>query len=97
MLKPGSRLKSATCDTEVMVIRCDADAIECGGVPMGEARPADPVAMDPAHAAGTLTGKRYINSDGTCELLCVKAGRGSLSIGGHALAVKEAKPLPASD
>ena len=34
-MKPGTRLKSAACDTEVMVIRCGDAAIECGGAPMG--------------------------------------------------------------
>ena len=36
-MKPGSKLRSAVCDTEVMVIRGGADAVvECGGEPMGE-------------------------------------------------------------
>ena len=75
-MKPGTKLKSAACDTEVMVIRCGEGAIECGGAAMGEAKP---------------------EAVGTFELLCVKPGKGSLSVDGVALQVKDAKPLPASD
>ena len=38
-MKPGTKLKSAVCDTEVMVIRSGAGTIECGGSAMGEAKP----------------------------------------------------------
>ncbi|GAA0319026.1 hypothetical protein GCM10009087_31730 [Sphingomonas oligophenolica] len=96
-MKPGTRLKSAVCDTEVMVIRSGAGTIECGGAPMAEAKPETIGAVDPAHATGSLMGKRYVDSAGTFELLCVKPGKGSLSVNGVALTVKEAKPLPASD
>ena len=40
-MKPGTRLKSAACDTEVMVIRCGTGTIECGGAEMAEAKPAE--------------------------------------------------------
>jgi hypothetical protein len=96
-IKPGIKLKSAVCDTEVMVIRASNVVVECGGVPMAEDRPADRPALDPAFAAGTKIGKRYVNGAGSVELLCVKAGKGSLSIGGEALKTKDSKPLPASD
>lgn len=96
-MKAGTRLKSAVCETEVMVIRGAEVIVECGGAPMGETRPADRSPLDPAFAAGTLIGKRYVDAAGTVELLCVKPGKGSLSIGGVALQVKDAKPLPASD
>ena len=36
-------------------------------------------------------------SDETLEILCTKAGEGSLGIGATLLSLKEAKPLPASD
>ena len=97
-MKPGTKLRSAVCDTEVMVIKGGGDAtVSCGGAPMAEAKPAAPGTIDPAFAEGTRIGKRYVDAAGTAELLCVKAGKGSLSIGGVALTTKDAKPLPSSD
>ncbi len=96
-MKPGAKLKSAVCDTEVMVIRGSGLVVECGGKPMGDDKPATLGEVDPAFAEGTKIGKRYVDTAGTVELLCVKAGKGSLSIGGVALQTKDAKPLPSSD
>jgi hypothetical protein len=64
---------------------------------MTEEKPAERKPVNPAFADGTKIGKRYVDAAGTIELLCVKAGQGSLSIAGQALKVKDAKPLPASD
>jgi hypothetical protein len=97
-MKPGTKLKSAVCDTEVMVIRGAADVVvECGGAPMAEQAPAERKPLDPAFAQGTRIGKRYVDADAKTELLCVKAGKGSLAIAGVALQTKDAKPLPSSD
>ncbi len=96
-MKPGTRLKSAACDTEVMVIRSGSGAIECGGAPMGEAKPAEAAPLSAEFSGGTLMGKRYVDADGAFELLCVKPGKGSLAVDGKALVTKDAKPLPASD
>lgn len=96
-MKPGTRLKSAACDTEVMVIRGSSVTVDCGGAPMVEAKPAQAAAIDPAFAKGTLIGKRYVDTAGTVELLCVKAGAGSVAMGGVILLPKDAKPLPSSD
>ncbi|MYL98073.1 hypothetical protein GR702_09855 [Novosphingobium sp. FGD1] len=96
-MKPGTRLKSAACDTEVMVIRAAEGLIECGGSPMEEAKPTQAAPLAADFSAGTLMGKRYVDADGRYELLCVKPGKGSLSVDGIALVVKDAKPLPASD
>jgi hypothetical protein len=96
-MKPGTKLKSVVCDTEVMVIRAGAGTIGCGGAPMAEDRPAERGAIDPAFAEGSRVGKRYVDAAGTVELLCVKQGQGSLSLDGVALQPKDAKPLPASD
>ena len=96
-MKPGTRLKSAACDTEVMVIKCGPGTIECGGAPMAEAKPAEPAPLSPDFSGATLMGKRYVDAGGAFELLCVKAGKGSLSVDGVVLVTKDAKPLPASD
>ncbi|MFV8816736.1 hypothetical protein [Haliea sp. E17] len=96
-MKPGSKLKSAVCDTEVMVIRGSEGVLECGGAPMVDEKPADAGELNPDFAEGTQMGKRYVDEAGTVELLCVKAGKGSLSLSGVALTTKEAKSLPSSD
>jgi len=99
--KPGTRLKSAVCNSEVMVVLAPASeiALTCGGAPMIEmGADADAgQAVDPAHAEGTQIGKRYVNEAGDFEALCTKPGEGSLAIDGTALAIKGAKPLPSSD
>lgn len=96
-MKPGTRLKSAADDTEVMVIRSGSGTIECGGAPMGEAKPAEATPLSADYSGGTMMGKRYVDAAGTFELLCVKPGKGSLAVDGVVLTIKEAKPLPASD
>lgn len=96
-MKPGTKLKSTVCDSEVMVIRGSEVVVECGGAPMAEERPAAAGSVNPDFTAGTQIGKRYVDQAGTIELLCVKAGVGSLSIGGVALHTKAAKTLPSSD
>ncbi len=98
-MKPGTKLGSTVCDTEVMVIKNSAGdaSIECGGAPMAAA-PADKSGEPSADfSEGTLMGKRYVDEGGTIELLCVKAGKGSLAVNGTALQTKDAKPLPSSD
>ena len=99
-LKPGGRLKSAVCTTEAIVVKAPAGDVDvrCGGAPM-TAPDADGSggSLSPDHSGGSLLGKRYVDADETIELLCTKAGEGSLSIGDVALGLKEAKPLPASD
>lgn len=96
-MKAGTKLKSAVCDTEVMIIRLGEGTIECGGAPMTEEKAAALGALSPDFSAGTLMGKRYVDAAGKFELLCVKPGKGSLSVDGTALSIKDAKPLPASD
>jgi len=100
-LKPGARLASAVCSTEVVVVQVsDPQAvIECGGVAMVAVGSASPCSAAPRAGldGGTLIGKRYGGPDAPVELLCVKAGRGSLSVGGVLLTQRSSKPLPASD
>ena len=96
-MKAGTKLKSAVCSTEVVVIKTSGAAVECGGMPMTPEAPAQRGALNPAFAGGTKIGKRYMDAAHTLELLCIKAGKGSLSSGGVALQLREAKPLPSSD
>ena len=100
-LKPGLRLRSAVCTTEVMVIQAPADDVDvrCGGAPLVElATPPTPgAAPAPDAAGGTQIGKRYVSAAGDLELLCTKPGAGTLALGSDALAIKGAKPLPSSD
>jgi hypothetical protein len=100
-LKPGMRIRSAVCDTEVMVIAAPAHdtGVTCGGVPMiaMDEEPPAGVAIDPEAAEGTQLGKRYANEAGDLELLCTKPGKGSLGCDATLLTIKGAKPLPASD
>jgi hypothetical protein len=98
-LQAGKRLKSVTCSTEVMVVKApktDDIDLRCGGKPMSETgEPKEQV--DPKFAEGTQLGKRYDFGGGDIELLAIKAGEGTLSIGDDPLELKSAKPLPASD
>jgi hypothetical protein len=100
-LKPGSRWRSAVCDAELVVVRPPKTqvSLECGGaevIPHASAR-ADGGAVAGDHAGGTLAGKRYTDPESGLEVLCSKAGAGSLSVDGRPIAAAEAKKLPASD
>ncbi len=99
-LKAGARLRSATDACEVVVVRAPAEPVDlrCGGHPFV------PIDAEPVHLSveagfdgGTQLGKRYSDDELGLELLCTKAGEGSISVGETILAVKGAKPLPASD
>ena len=97
-LKPGTRLQSVTCDTQVIVVRAAAGDVDlrCGGAPMvtvgTEADRSDPAA---GFDSGTAMGKRYAAD--ALELLCTKPGSGTLSVGDEPIGEKDAKPLPSSD
>jgi hypothetical protein len=101
VLKAGARLKSAVCETQIMVLRVPPAPLEigCGGHPMiamQETAPAGLV-LEAAFAEPSLTGKRYVDEGETMEFLCTKGGAGALSVDGVRLAVKQAKALPSSD
>jgi hypothetical protein len=103
MIKNGTRLQSQVCDTQVIVVRSadSLDDLRAGGAPMvpvgtGSTGGTSEYVLDPTLSDGTLMGKRYVD-DGGAEVLVTKAGKGTLSIGDTPLAIKEAKPLPASD
>ena len=100
-MKPGTRLRSQVCATEVVVVKAPADEIDitCGGHPMVElsASPTEGLAMKPDLAGGNALGKRYSPDDGSVEVLVTKPGDGTLAIGTAPMPVKQPKPLPASD
>jgi hypothetical protein len=99
-MRIGSRWKSVVDATEVMVIRGPAQDIDlrCGGHPMVPAgTAAEATEIDPAYAEGTTMGKRYLDEELGLELLCSKAGQGTLSVGDRSLTLQDAKPLPTSD
>jgi len=105
-IKPGLRLKSAVCSTEIMILRappCDAcvapTVICCGGVQMLPLtdQPPPGARLDPAQAHGSLIGKRYVDEQDRVEILCTQGGAGALMLDGVLMTVKQAKALPSSD
>ena len=104
-LKPGTRLFSVVCTTEMIVVKASGDPVDLtiGG--------AEPVTADSeratggavtgtvaeGHDGGSAIGKRYVDAGGSVELLVTKPGDGVPAIGGELLTIKDAKPLPASD
>ena len=100
-LKAGSRLQSAVCDTQAIVVRAPKDEVDlrCGGHPMAPQGGAAPsgLVLDADQSGGTAMGKRYADEELGLEVLITKAGAGSLSIGDAAMNLKDAKPLPSSD
>ena len=100
-LKPGSRWRSAVCDAEVVVVRSPAVPVtfRIGGT---AALPADaglPASAEPdaALAGGTLLGKRYADEVSGLEVLCTKAGTGTITVDGRRATVMTPRQLPASD
>lgn len=99
-LQAGTKLRSAADSTEVIVVRAPSEDVDlrCGGNPMLAAGQANgQLPLDPQFADGTQLGKRYTDETSGLEVLCTKAGPGSLSIGATMLVIKQAKPLPSSD
>ena len=99
-LKAGTRLRSATDACEVVVVKAPGEAIDlrCGGQPfVAIDAEVTPGAVADGFDGGTQLGKRYADEELGLEILCTKAGEGSISVGETVLEVKGAKPLPASD
>jgi hypothetical protein len=100
-LKPGSRWKSAVCTAEFVVVRPPSapGELACGGHPVVAhgASPPDGLSPSPDLSAGSQAGKRYGDVETGLEVLCAKAGSGSLSLSGRPLALRDAKKLPSSD
>ena len=100
-LKPGTRMRSAVCATEVVLIAVPEKdfGLTCGGALMigiSEEPPAG-LSISGDASAGTAIGKRYVNAAGDLEVLCTKPGDGPLAVDGAPLTVKTAKALPSSD
>lgn len=100
-LKPGARLFSAVCSTEMIAVKAPSDAVELtiGGVaPVASAGDRDGSgSVAEGFGGGAAMGKRYVDPDDTLELLCTKPGDGLPAVGGVLMQLKEAKALPASD
>ena len=99
-LKAGTRLRSATDACEVVVVKAPAEPVDlrCGGHAfLAIDAEVTPESIEPGFDQGTQLGKRYADDDLGLEVLCTKAGEGSISVGETILAVKGPKALPASD
>jgi len=100
-VKPGQRLTSTVCGTEVIVVKAPPTPVDlrCGGHRM-VAKPhrgRDVGGVDILHGDGTEVGQRYADREVGLEVLCTKAGDGSLSLGDRRLPLKDSTPLPTSD
>ena len=106
-LKPGSRWRSAVCESEVIVVRApSAPVLLCiGGAPVLAASSERPTgtdrptgsAPDRALAAGTLLGKRYTDEVSGLEVLCTRSGEGAITVAGRPATIMAPRKLPASD
>ena len=79
MVKPGTRLQSQVCDTQVIVVKAsdEFDHLCCGGAPMVplDAQIDSAATLDPQFANNSVMGKRYVDATGA-EVLVTKAGAG---------------------
>jgi hypothetical protein len=100
-LKTGTKLRSQVGTAEIIVVKAPAGdvSLTSGGQPMilASETAAEGLTADPAQAEDLLIGKRYTDEAGAIEVLVTKAGVGTVALDGAALAVKQAKTLPASD
>jgi hypothetical protein len=99
--RAGQQLVSAVDSTSVIVIKAPAAecTVTCGGIAMAAAGggPVTGAQPDPSLMGGTQIGKRYVDDADSIQLLCTKAGQGTLALDGNPLQIQAAKPLPASD
>lgn len=97
-VKPGTRFKSAVCDTEFMVVKGTGDIdLRCGGSTVLASGETGGGELSEGYSDGCLIGKRYVDQEASVELLCTKGGAGSLSVGDQILTIKQAEALPSSD
>jgi hypothetical protein len=100
-LKPGSRWRSAVCDTEIVVVRAPETPVTLGiggtEVLQGQARRVPGAGPDAALADGTQLGKRYIDVESGLEVMCTKPGHGTITVDGRRATIRTPRQLPASD
>lgn len=101
-LRVGQTLSSPVDSTTVIVVRAPSADVEltCAGVPMRDGKSGGPAPVgtaDPTQMGGSQLGKRYAVDELGLELLCTKAGEGTLAANGTAISLRAAKPLPTSD
>jgi len=98
-LKPGQKLYSAVCGAQFVVVRAPSEPVDvgCGGEPLLDDEREPSGAVDQSLGEAAQMGKRYANEELGLELLCSRAGEGALTVDGHVLPMKGAKPLPSSD
>ena len=101
VVKPGTRLYGAACATEAIVVKAPGEPVDIriGGHPalLDPNDRREGLEVTTLAEAKPAMGKRYVDPDGTLELLCTKAGVGALAVGDQLCVQKDAKPLPASD
>ena len=81
---------------EGVIVDEPSAGVPCSMVEAGADAPAG-AEVHPDHAVCVAMGKRYITADETLEVLCVKAGDGSLAVNGDLLLQKDTKQLPKTD
>ena len=97
-LKAGVRLGCPGCTTQVIVVGAPSAEVKltCSGELLGDI---DATGSGGTHGdgEGAQLGKRYADEELGLELLCTKAGSGTLAVDGRPLALKGVKQLPSSD
>ena len=100
VLKPGARIFSTISATEMVVIRAPDGPIDLtigGKPPVMSIEHRRPLESEPTMGERSAMGKRYVDAEGTIELLCTKPGAGLPAVAGQPLQFKQAKALPSSD
>jgi hypothetical protein len=88
-LKAGMKLKSAVCDTEVLLVKAPAAGVlACGDAAMVAERTGEKGTIDPGFAEGTKMGKRYTDASATLEVLCIKPDAGFAVAGRYCFAAQ---------
>jgi hypothetical protein len=99
-LTPGTRLRSAVCAGQLVVVRAPANDVDLrfGGVPVSDLdNPVEPLVPRADRMGETPMGKRYTDVHRVLEVLVTHTGQTLLSLGDDLLIRKDTKNLPASD